>query len=213
MPAAVAARSDGGNRHRDALAQRRRRDEQEEHARPEDDAERDRPRHAAADDQRVGEERVQAHARRDAEGQPRVEPHQQRHREAHEHGGGERAGEGNAGAGRRQDRRVHDDDVGHREEGRDAGDDLAGIARSTERAIEEACEWRSTRRCASSEARAGAGEVHVLDHRVVRRRCAPTSSVRRPTRTSRSGADRRRTAACYTASRTPRPSRCRRARS
>ena len=56
------ARASGVSRH-----------EEEQHAGPEDDAERDRPRHAAVDDQRVGEERVEAHARRDAERQPRVQ--------------------------------------------------------------------------------------------------------------------------------------------
>ena len=105
------------NGHRDVLAQRRRRHEQEHHAGPEDDAERDRPRHSAVDHERVCEERVEAHARRHAVGQLRVDAHQQRHREAHQHGGGQRAGERHAGAGRRQDRGIDDDDVGHRQEG------------------------------------------------------------------------------------------------
>ena len=51
------------------------------------------------------------------------------HAAGHQHGRGQRAGERHAGARRRQDRRVDDDDVGHREEGGDAADHV-GVQRA-----------------------------------------------------------------------------------
>jgi hypothetical protein len=115
-------RDRGGN----ALAQRRRGDEQEEHAGPEHHAERHRPRHALLHHDGVGEERVQPHAGRDGEGEARVKAHRQRHRRRDQHRGGEHAREGHAGPRRREDRGIDDDDVGHRHEGGDPADDLAG---------------------------------------------------------------------------------------
>ena len=89
-----------GYRRGNALPQRRRRDEQEEHSRPEHDAEGHLPRHAVSHDDRVGEEGVQPHAGRNGERQPGVEAHQQRHAESNQHRRREHAGERHAGAGR-----------------------------------------------------------------------------------------------------------------
>jgi hypothetical protein len=70
---------------RDPLAQRRGRDDQEQHARPEDDPERGLPRHVVLEDDREGEEGVETHARRDRERQARVEAHEQRHAAGDQH--------------------------------------------------------------------------------------------------------------------------------
>ena len=80
----------------------------------------------AAQDDGEGEEAVDAHPRRHGEGQARIQAHQQGHREADEHRRRQCAAEGKAGALGRQDRGVHDDDIGHREEGGDPGDGLGG---------------------------------------------------------------------------------------
>jgi hypothetical protein len=110
------------NRFCDCLANRRHGDQQKEHAGPEDNAERHLPPDLLRQNYREREEGVDAHAGRDRERQFRVEAHQQRHREADQDRCSESAAEGDAGSGCGEDRRVHDHDVGHREEGGDAGD-------------------------------------------------------------------------------------------
>ena len=129
MPAAAAFRSVVRDRQRDPLPQLGRRHQQEQHAGPEHHAERRLPRHLVLQDDREREEGVQAHARRDGERQPRVQPHQQRHAAGDQHGRGQRAGERHAGSAGRQDRRIDHDDVGHREEGGHAADDV-GVQRA-----------------------------------------------------------------------------------
>ena len=118
-----------GNGHRDLLAKRRGGHDEKQHACPEHDAERRRPRYLLLQHDRECEECVEPHARRDGEWEPRVESHQQRHRTRQEHGRRQHPGEAHPGALRREDSRIHDDDVRHREEGGDAADDVARDAR------------------------------------------------------------------------------------
>src|SRR5262249_45465220 len=111
------------NRFGNRLANRRRGNQQKENTGPKNYSQRRRPRDAFAEDDRVGEEGVDAHAGRDGEWQLRIQTHQQSHRETDDDCGREHAAERHSGfAVGGKNLWIDDDDVGHREEGRDAGD-------------------------------------------------------------------------------------------
>jgi hypothetical protein len=97
------------------------RDDQEDRAADEDRAEALLPGDVEGG-QAEGDERVLPHVRRDRDRAIRIKTHQQR-----AEGRGEdrrhRAGTGRD-SGERENRRIHDDDVGHRDEGGDPSDDF-----------------------------------------------------------------------------------------
>ncbi len=80
------------------------------------------PGQAGRADHGEGEKRIQAHARRHADREVRRERHDQRSQRGGQAGGDEhRAG---VHAGGREDLRIDEDDVGHRQEGGGAGQQL-----------------------------------------------------------------------------------------
>ena len=111
-----------GNRPQEHLPDARGGDGEEQHTGKEYCAQRGLPRDVQLDADGVSEIGVEAHARRQRDGIAR--------HHAHENGGecgGEAGGRGDSGKGHPrigQDGRVHQDDVGHGEEGGDAGKDL-----------------------------------------------------------------------------------------
>src|ERR1051326_7793970 len=111
------------NRFRDRFAHARHGNHKEQHPRPENYSKGRRPRHAFAENDRVGKERVDAHAGGDRERQLRVHTHQQCHRKTDEHGPSKDAAKRQSRfAACRDDLWIDDDDVCHRKESGDAGD-------------------------------------------------------------------------------------------
>jgi hypothetical protein len=102
----------------DHLAHADQRDDHEEAARDEHRAQRRLPREAHAFDHRIGEVGVEPHARRKRNRVVRVKAHHERGERGHEAGGHEHGLFRHACIA--QNRRVHEDDVGHREKGREA---------------------------------------------------------------------------------------------
>src|SRR5690606_13092534 len=77
---------------------------------------------------RVSEEGVEAHAGRQRDRQVGVQPHEDAREACDHHGGEQRPVRRHAAIAEHE--RVDDDDVGHRQEGRDAGDQLGASGRA-----------------------------------------------------------------------------------
>ena len=122
------------------LAQADARREDEDEARHGHRAERDRPRHLHGEDDAVDEEEVVAHGRRDRDGIVREPGHQQRRHAARDARGHEHGAEVHARA--LEQRRLDEDDVGHRQEGRRAGEHLGADRRAVLGEVEQAVEHR-----------------------------------------------------------------------
>ena len=107
---------------------------------------------AAGGHQAEGDHGVDAEARRQGVGAVGEQAHDERHDGGHEAGRGEHGGERQAlgrqarDAGEAQDRRVHEDDVGHDHEGREAGQRVAPQRGAVGLELEEALEHSPARR-------------------------------------------------------------------
>ena len=128
--AATDRRRDGA---RDCVTHPRRAHDDERDARPRDEPERRAPRHALGEQDMKGEEGVEPHPGRHGEGEARVDAHQDRHRGGEDHGRRHHPREGKARPLGREDRGVDHDDVAHREERRQAGEELAADGRRIHR--------------------------------------------------------------------------------
>ena len=80
---------------------------------------------ALAEDEAEGDDRVEAHAGRDGVGTVGDQAHEDGHDAGDEAGRGERGRERQAFAAEPEDARVHEDDVGHDDEGREPGERVA----------------------------------------------------------------------------------------
>ncbi len=138
MPAPIACFSDCGMASDQVLAQADAGGQDEHDAGDRHAAERDLPRHVHADDHGVGEEEVVPHRRRDRDRVVREQRHQRRRERRREAGRHEHRAE--VHPGRAQDRRLHEDDVRHRQERGDAGEDFGADGRAVRRELETALE-------------------------------------------------------------------------
>ena len=124
----------------DPLAQSRQREREEQDAGDGDHGERALPGRAHLLDDDVSEDDVRPHRRRDRERQVGPEPHHRRAEQRRERGRDHEIAAVHAGIG--HDRRIDRENIGHRREGRRAGDELAGEGgrafAEAEPAIEEA---------------------------------------------------------------------------
>ena len=124
-------------------------EDEEDDAGEEDGAEGGLPGDAHALDDGVGEVGVEAHAGREGERVVGERSHEDAAEGRAEAGGGGDGGEGHAGFG--EDGRVHEDDVGHRDEGGEAGEDLGapvgGVGREAEVVLETGAHWTTTFPC------------------------------------------------------------------
>ncbi len=108
----------GGDRRNQPFAQPDAGGQHEDEAGDRNAAQRDAPRHLHADDHGVGEEEVVPHRRRDRDRIVREQRHQDGRERRRQTGGGEHGAE--IHARRAQHRRLHEDDVGHRQKRRQA---------------------------------------------------------------------------------------------
>ncbi len=118
MPQAMPYFSAGGMARDQQRPQIQQRQHGEDQPGQEGAAKRDRQRDMAADDDGIGEERVDPHARRHQDRAPGIEPHGAAADEADQYCRRDARREGDAGIG--DDRRIDHDDIGRGQEGRDA---------------------------------------------------------------------------------------------
>ena len=141
--------------------------EDEHGARDRDRAERDRPRRAARGHDREREEEIVTHRRRHADRVVGEERHEQRRHGRRETGGGEHGPVIHAGL--LQDRRLHEDDVGHRQERRQAGEHFGADGRSRRGQMEEPVQHGAGKDTASTRPAGHARAArHVSDTRRAR---------------------------------------------
>jgi hypothetical protein len=114
------------------------REEEEEKARKEDDAEGSLPRDAATDDDRVGEVGVEGHAGGERDGIIGPDSHNERGDRGGNAGGEEDAFDGHPCF--REDARIHDNHVGHGHEGGEASEKFAADGRLIFFEVEDALE-------------------------------------------------------------------------
>ena len=132
-----------------------------------DAAERHAPRHLHRDDDRIGEEEVVSHRRRNRDRVVREERHQRRRQRGRQACGGQDGAE--VHPRRAQDGRLYEDDIRHRQKRRDAGDHFGPNGRAIGGQREAAIEKIHGRDCSQERATRPSYSARSVDSGLCRR--------------------------------------------